>query len=120
MNEQLSYKRYQHSLIHQYRSRLNNAESDQDIKKIYFQIMKDLFVDIFEDDLGLECRHINLLPDTEPFFRLDSKIAEHTRLQVALEHSDLRSILSTFARRACHHLQPMQHHPENTETRTRF
>jgi hypothetical protein len=117
MNEQQSYIRYQNALIHQYRERINHAESDQDLTRMYFQIMKDLFIDIFEDDLGLEFHHIDLLPDTEPFFCLDSKIAEHPRMQAALEHSDIQSILSNFARQACHHLLHLQRHPENTESR---
>jgi hypothetical protein len=106
MNKQRSYIKYQDALIHQYGERLNHARSHKGIKEIYFQIMKDLFIDIFEDDLGLKLCHVSLLPDKEPFFNLDARIAEHERLQVALEHSDLRLILSTFARQACRHLPP--------------
>lgn len=87
---------------------------------MHYQTLKDLFIEIFEDDLGLEFHHIKLLPDKEPFFALDSKIAEHPRLQTALEHSDLQLILSTFARQACHHMVRMQKHPENTETKIRL
>jgi RNA binding exosome subunit len=117
MNEQLSYVKHQNALIHQYRERINHAESEQDIKRMFFQIMKDLFIDIFEDDLGLEFNHVNLRPDEKTFFRLDSQIAQHPRLHVALEHSDLQLILSTFAKQACHHLQ---RHPENTERKIRI
>ena len=117
MNEQQSYIRYQNALIHPYRERLNRAESDQDIKKLYFHIVKDLFIDIFEDDLGLKFHHINLLPDKEPFFRLDSELAEHPKLQAAFEHSDLRLILSTFASQGCHHVLHLQGHPKNTESK---
>lgn len=114
-----SFTHIERELMHHYRDQLNHAESEEDVKKFFFQTIERLLSNILDGAMKIDNDDVVLTPGNPPYFQISERLSTNETFQALQEHSDLKAVLRRFAEPAIKHNQHLRGHPEKTESKIR-
>ena len=94
MVRQLSYTKYENEILPEFRQKLNQAESTEDVKKFFTQTIRILFEKILERKVVLSNEDMTLIIDKEPHYKIARQFKSSEELNALLKDSDLSNVLN--------------------------
>jgi len=101
MTQMMSFTKYEHQVLPKYRDQLNQAESVEDVKKIFIGTIQKLLQLATAGNLTASYEDISLLPDEQPGYSLKPQIKNSTEMK-EMGNSDINAILKRLAEQAVH------------------
>jgi hypothetical protein len=120
MVKQVSYTKFENEILPAFRQKLNTAESTEDVKKFFFQIVRLLFEKILEEKGVIRFEDITLVFDNEPHYRFSERLFSLKTFVSVWEDSDLSNVMDRLARSASKRYKHLNRHPEKTDTKIRM
>ena len=117
MIKQLSFTRYEHKILPNFRQMISKAESTEDVKKFFVYTVIELFEDIFEGKMDFEYEDIALLPDSDPHYKVSKRLLSLEDFAFAWNDSDLPVIIGHLAESAMHRHKHLQKYLDKTEAK---
>jgi len=114
-----SYTHIERELMHNYRDRLNHAESEEDVKKFFAQTIHHLLKTVMDGKVTVDHGDATLTPGAPPYYEISDRLAATDVFQELRKHSDINAVLKRFAEPAVKHYRHLQGHPEKTEAKIR-
>ena len=119
MGKQISVVKHENQILPAFRNKINLAESIGDVREFFSQAMRELLVNIFEDNTFQEFDVISLDPRTAPFFKLDKSTPLPSEFNTLWKNSDLPHVVARLAETASHRHRRLEKKPEKTEKKIR-
>lgn len=116
MTTSISLSKYEKQVLPKYRDQLNQAESEEDVKKFFVETVERLLALATEDAVDPQYDDIRLVPGSPPYYQLTSQLLNCKAMQ-ALANSDLQPILHRIAEPAAHRYMHVAKHPEKTNAK---
>ena len=101
MTQMMSFTKYEHQVLPKYRDQLNQAESVEDVKKIFVGTIQEFLELATEGSLKVAYEDISLLPNEPPGYSLEPQINNSSEMK-GMENSDVNAILNRLAEQAAH------------------
>ncbi len=123
MEKQISVAKYENTVLPGFRNRLGKAESTEDVKKFFVYTVRELLVNVFQDNHYHDFEAITLATSGEsPYFLDKSRMGGPAAAEAFLnvwENSDLPRVISGLAEAALHRLRHLAKNPEKTVAKIR-
>jgi hypothetical protein len=119
MVEALSFNKYEHRLVHNFREKINRAESTEDVRRLFVNNVKEILEIGLERKIRLRSEDIVLSPDYPPYYSLSEHLLASEDLMPLLNVSDLRHTIFRFAKPAAHRYKHLKKHQEKTKAKIR-
>ena len=100
-----------------FRQKINNAESTEDVKKFFSYTINTLFQDIFTGEIELEPEDVRLAPNADPPFKISRRLNELSAFLLVWENSDLSHVMGRLAETAVNRNRRLEKHPEKTDSK---
>lgn len=120
MGKRFSFTKYEQELVPDFRRKINEAESTEDVRKFFARTVQELFSKAFEGKRALRYDDIRLDPRKEPFFVLNKEIIGSADVKSVLDNSDLLNVLQRLAQSAARRYKHLEKKPEKTEAKIRM
>ena len=117
MSRQVSFTKQERKVLPDFRKKINNAESTEDVKKFFTYTVGSLFSDISDENLAVEQGDIRLTPEKEPPFELSDRLLELPAFMQMWQDSDLANVLHRMAESAANRYRRLDKHPEKTDSK---
>jgi hypothetical protein len=121
MTTQQSFTKFEKKYRTRIREQMDQAESTQDVRRFFFQIVRDMLREIPGCEVDLVYEAVRLTPNEAPGFAFKPELLGEggfERLQALMADSDLERILRDFAETCIHRLRRLDKNPEKTEAKT--
>ncbi|TVM16278.1 hypothetical protein DPQ33_13240 [Oceanidesulfovibrio indonesiensis] len=116
MTKQLSFTKQEHEIRPEFREMLDQAESVEDVKKFFFQVVRNLLSEITDKDWDIEFhRDVQLDLERGEGWVFSDRLLDQNGLRQLLDDSDLDNILDRLAEKAWNRYRRLQKNPEKTE-----
>ena len=119
MVRQLSYTKYENEILPEFRQKLNQAESTEDVKKFFTQTINVLFEKILEKKVALSNEDIALIVNNEPHYKIVRQFRSSEEIDSLLKDSDLSNVLNRLAKSAVKRYKRLDRHLEKTSSKIR-
>ena len=119
MSKQHSFTKLENEALHDFRKKLSNAESTEDIRNFFTRTTQSLFETVFEGELSFDPDDIRLIPDAAPHYVLGEQIWLTDVFNDMWQNSDLPRVVGRFADAAVHRFKHIAKHPEKTDAKIR-
>jgi len=123
MEKQISVAKYENSILPGFRNKLSKAESTEDVKKFFVYTVRELLVNVFQDNQYHGFDAIELSSSEEPYYKLDmgriSGEAYGEDFFKVWNNSDLPRVIGNLAEAALHRRQHLAKNPEKTTAKIR-
>ncbi|MBN1931751.1 MAG: hypothetical protein JW786_09115 [Desulfobacterales bacterium] len=120
MTKQLSFTKYEHEILPEYRQNLNKAESTEDVKKFFVYTVRELFKNIFEDKIDFEYDDISLMPDSKVNYKMSERLVSTEAFASLWSDSDLPHLIARLAESAMNRYNHLEKHQEKTDAKIRM
>ncbi|PLX49757.1 MAG: hypothetical protein C0613_06145 [Desulfobulbaceae bacterium] len=120
MSRQLSFTKIEKELLPDFRQKINQAESSEDVKTFYARTALELFDKVFEGSLSLDFDDISLQPGHDNKYSLSNRLLEASEFNEIWDNSDLPNVLQRFTETALNRYAHLEKHPEKTEAKIRM
>ena len=118
MVKQKSFAKIEQDIRHTFRNNLNNAESDEDVKKFFVYAVKDLVEQAHEGRITIEYDDISLDPENADGFVFSSTLKKDKTFMHLWNNSDLPSIVERMAESGLNRIKHLEEkHPDKTEAK---
>lgn len=101
MTQMMSLIKYEHQVLPKLRDQLNQAESVEDVKKFFFDIIQEFLSLATGGNITADYEDVSLLPDQKPCYSLAAQVTDSVAIK-ELANSDLKAILQRLAEQAAH------------------
>ena len=119
MTRRLSFTKYEHEVLPDFRKKINRAESTEDVKKFFAYTAKALFENVFQGKMDLEHEDFFLMPDCHPHCSFSERLSSHEDFKSMWNGSDLPQVVHRLAKSAMGRYKHLEKHPEKTEAKIR-
>ena len=123
MEKQISVAKYEHSILPGFRNKLSKAESTEDVKKFFVYTVRELLVNVFQNNQYHDFNAIELSPSGGAPYKLDTaSVSGETfggEFFNVWENSDLPRVITGLAEAALHRRQHLAKNPEKTTAKIR-
>lgn len=118
MEKQKSFSHIEQELRHIYRNNLNNAESDEDVKKFFVYVVRDLFNEAYNGQVIISHDDISLDENRMEFFVLKDPLKKNKSFMAVWNNSDLPKIVGRMAENGINRIRHLEErHPDKTEAK---
>ncbi|MFP4668206.1 MAG: hypothetical protein ACOCQI_02240 [Desulfosalsimonas sp.] len=117
MSKQISFTKHERRILPEFRKKINSSESTEDVKKFFSYTAASLFKDILPEEEELEFEDIRLAPETDPPYRVSSRLLSVPAFAKVWENSDLSNVLGRFAEAALNRYRRLEKNPEKTDSK---
>lgn len=118
MEKQKSFSHIEQELRHTYRNNLNNAESDEDVKKFFVYVVRDLLNEAYEGQVNISHDDIGLDENRTEFFVLKDSLKKNKSFIKVWNNSDLPKIVGRMAENGINRIKHLEEkHPDKTEAK---
>ena len=115
--EAASFTQVEKDLIPNLRKGLNEAESTEDVKKVFDKASRALFQVCCGPGLSLEQEDLLLTGEKEPYYQISPALLAQKPFAEIWGHSDLPRILGKFASLASNRYRHLLKNPDKTEAK---
>ena len=119
MSDQQSFTKYENEILPEYRQKLSQAESTEDVKKFFVYSSLDLLGRIFSPGMSFEYEDISLDLASEAGYNLHERLLATADFSTVLESSDLSHILTRLSAPAVNRYRHLDKNPEKTNSKIR-
>lgn len=116
MTDTISLSKYEKQVLPKFRDQMNQAESEEDVKKFFVQTVERLLALATEDGVDPQYNDIRLMPGAPPYYQINSKLLNSQPMR-ALVNSDLQPILYRIAQPAANRYRHVAKHMEKTNSK---
>ncbi|MCD4763439.1 MAG: hypothetical protein K8R28_05370 [Desulfobacterales bacterium] len=120
MSKQISFSKYEQKVLPNFRQKISQAESTEDVKKFFVYTAQELLESIFAGKIDFKYEDIELIPGKEPHYLLSKQFAFSDEFKSVWKDSDLPRLLSRLAETAVHRYKHLKKRPEKTEAKIRM
>ena len=120
MTKQLSFTKYENKILPNFRQKINKAESTEDVKKFFVQTVKELFIDIFGEEMKFEHEDFRLRFDDAPYFILSDRVLSLENVKSVWNESDLSRVIQRLAESSIGRYKHLKKSPEKTDAKIRM
>jgi hypothetical protein len=120
MSKQISFTKYEQKVLPNFRQKISQAESTEDVKKFFVYTAQELLESIFAGKIDFKYEDIELIPGKEPHYLLSKQFAFSDEFKSVWKDSDLPRLLSRLAETAVHRYKHLKKRPEKTESKIRM
>lgn len=117
MSKQTSFTKHERKLLPDFRKKINNSESTEDVKKFFSYTVTSLFKDILPEEVDVEFDDIRLTPESDPPYEVSRRLLAVPAFSRIWQDSDLSNVLGRFADAALHRYRRLEKHPEKTDSK---
>jgi hypothetical protein len=117
MTHQQSFTKVEKEVQQSLKKKMMLAESTEDVKKFFYQVVQDLVHNVTEGQVELSPEDLWLDPGAEAGYRLSSELLESPSFRPYWESSDLPNILQRMAELAVHRYIHLDKHPDKTDSK---
>jgi len=118
MEKQESFAKIEQDVRHTFRDNLNNAESDEDVKKFFVYAVRDLMEQAYEGQVTLEYDDISLDLEAAGGFVCSKSLNKDKVFMQVWRNSDLPRIVERMAESALNRIKHLEKkHPDKTEAK---
>ncbi|MCF8094059.1 MAG: hypothetical protein K9J79_01735, partial [Desulfobacteraceae bacterium] len=114
---QISFTKHERKILPEFRKKINNSESTEDVKKFFSYTAGSLFKKILPEEEAVEFDDIQLAPQSNPPYRLSSRLLAVPAFSRIWEDSDLSNVLERLAEAALNRHRRLDKHPEKTDSK---
>jgi len=119
MIKQLSFTKYTREILPDFRLRINQAESEEELRNVFFQASKALFDVFLANNPPCEPLDIRLEPESRPYFSLSRRLTRDRNFHRIWENSDLAAVMGRMAETAANRWRHLGTHQEKTTAKIR-
>ncbi len=120
MAKQLSFTKYEHEVLPDYRQKLNMAESTEDVKKFFVYTVMELLDKIFEGEMQFKYDDVALMQSSSPPYSINQRLLSTETFLSVWNHSDLPNLIERLAESAANRYKHLEKHPEKTDAKIRI
>ncbi|MEA1900935.1 MAG: hypothetical protein U9N47_09275 [Thermodesulfobacteriota bacterium] len=120
MSKQISFSKYEQKVLPNFRQKISQAESTEDVKKFFVYTAQELLESIFAGKIDFKYEDIELIPGKKPHYLLSKQFAFSDEFKSVWKDSDLPRLLSRLAETAVHRYKHLKKRPEKTESKIRM
>ncbi|MCF8111798.1 MAG: hypothetical protein K9J85_09945 [Desulfobacteraceae bacterium] len=117
MSKQTSFTKQERKVLPEFRKKINNSESTEDVKKFFSYTAASLFKDILPEEEELEFDDIRLTPEKNPPYLVSGRLLSMPAFAKVWENSDLPNVLGRFAEAALNRYRRLEKNPEKTDSK---
>jgi len=120
MSKQMSFSKIENTIFHDFRNKLNHAESTEDLKKFFIYSVQELFSNVFLGKMTFNYEDVSLDPDGEPHYQLHERLLASKDFRDVWDESDLPKVVERLANTATKHHIRLEKNPSKTEAKIRM
>ncbi|MEN8135335.1 MAG: hypothetical protein ABFS18_07330 [Thermodesulfobacteriota bacterium] len=120
MSKMMSYSKIEKTILHDFRNKVNHAESTEDLKKFFTYSAQELFNNVFAGKMTFDFDDISLQPDGAPHFQLHERLLSANAFKAVWDSSDLPQVMGRLAKAAANHYVRLEKNPAKTEAKIRM
>ena len=120
MSKRMSYSKIENTILHDFRNKINHAESTEDLKKFFAYSAQELFNNVFAGKMTFGFDDTSLLPTNEPHYQLHERLLVSKDFKTVWESSDLPQVIGRLAKTAANHYIRLKKNPAKTEAKIRM
>ncbi len=120
MSKQISFTKYEHQIVPEFREKINKAESPEDVRASFSYTVRELFDNIFKDRITVTDDDIILVPDKDQQYMFSDQLKSRSDFTSVWENSDLPRLVQDLASSAVRRYKHLEKHPERTESKIRM
>jgi len=117
MTQQSSFSKLRNEKMHVFRDKMHKAESTEDVKKFYADMMLSIFNSVLGRDDPVRVEDVALNPAAEEGYVFSDSLQERPLFQTAWNESDLPYIVQDFTQMALNRYTHLQKNPEKTRSK---
>ena len=117
MTKKLSFTKYERKILPDYRQKINNAESTEDVKNFFIYTVNALFFDVFTGEIIIDDEDIRLAPENNPPFLISPRLRAMPVFAGTWKNSDLSNVICRLAETAVNRNRRLEKHPEKTDSK---
>ncbi|MBS3733150.1 MAG: hypothetical protein KGY42_09600 [Desulfobacterales bacterium] len=117
MTRQTSFTKHERKVLPDFRQKINNSESTEDVKKFFSYTVTSLLKEILPEDVTPEFEDIRLAPGSSPPYRVSDRLMETPEFSRTWQNSDLSKMLERLAETALNRYRRLEKHPEKTDSK---
>ncbi|MFO7932436.1 MAG: hypothetical protein ACQETG_06015 [Thermodesulfobacteriota bacterium] len=117
MSKQTSFTKHERKVLPEFRKKINNSESTEDVKKFFSYTATSLFKEILPEDVAVEFDDVRLAPDDDPPYEMSERLMAVREFSSVWENSDLSNVLDRFAEAALNRYRRLEKNPEKTDSK---
>lgn len=115
MTTQLSFTKQEQGARSRFREMMTQAESTEDVKKFFYQTVRDLLTEICDTLPAFNIQDVQLDLDRGEGYRLSDGLMKDGGLGSLMQGSDLDDILGRLARNAWGRYRQLEKNPAKSE-----
>lgn len=115
MTVQLSFSAQEQKIRSSFREMMTLAESTEDVKKFFYQTVRDLLVDICDTLPVFNIQDIQLDFEQGEGYRLSDSLMDGASLRNLMQDSDLGAILDRLSEKAWNRYHHLEKNPAKSE-----
>lgn len=119
MTKQLSFVKYENEVLPDYRNKLNNAESTEDVRKFFGYTVRELFRLAMNGEEIIDEEDIILAEDEADGYSVSESAMKNEKFTAMWEDSDLGRVIKDLALQAQGRMKRLEKHPEKTDAKIR-
>lgn len=120
MVRRLSFTKYEHELLPDFRQKINMAESTRDVRNSFYHAASELFDNVFGDTVRIDYDDIELVSDCDDCFVISDRLRKSTDFASIWKDSDLPNVVARMARSATNRCKRLEKHSEKTDAKIRM
>ena len=120
MTRQISFTKYEHKIVPEFRCNINKAESTEDVKKFFVYAVMSLFQAVFEDRMKFMYDDIFLMPGQNIHYKVNRRLLIHSDFKAVWHFSDLSRVVDRLAESAVHRCRRLEKHKAKTDAKIRM
>ncbi|MFW6081919.1 MAG: hypothetical protein ACOC7W_08390 [Desulfosalsimonas sp.] len=117
MSKQTSFTKHERKVLPEFRKKINNSESTEDVKKFFSYTATSLFKEILPEDVAVEFDDVSLAPAEDPPYKVSERLMEVREFSSVWQNSDLSNVLGRFAEAALNRYRRLERNPEKTDSK---
>lgn len=115
MTKQLSFTKQEQEVRSRFRELMTHAESTEDVKKFFYQTVRDLLVDICDTQPFINIQDIQLDLERGEGYKLSENLMKEANLTSLMKESDLDDILGRLSQNAWSRYHQLEKNPAKSE-----
>ena len=119
MGNQISVVKHENSILPGFRNRISRAESTEDVKKFFVYSVRELLVNVFQDNKFQDFDVIKLSFKGKPHYEFNKDLTSSDEFSDVWQNSDLPHVIRRMAETAIHRHWHLEKHPEKTTAKIR-
>ena len=116
----ISFRKFEHKILPQFRRRINEAESTEDVTKAFLHSIIAFSDSAFEGRVPIGSDEVSFRPYRQPYFLLDRQLFEDSYFRSVWKDSDLRHVFERLAESAMNRYRHLEKHREKRDAKIRM